>query len=229
MGKELKGVWMPIEILREKNLTMLQKLILSMIINLDNENGCHATNQFFSDVCGCSVVQVSTIISYFEYLVFFNIENGKNAKRVITFKKLNDYTIETFKKPYSKPSRTLNDTFKKLKADNIYIIYNIIYNLYKSKKEKIKKEKKKKETENNKEIKPYRDWYAYIANKEMEMFKLTEKYNVGINVITEALFQFCYKKNSDKQGNFQQFKNHFTNYLNTDIGRKHLYEIKMAI
>ena len=48
---DLKGLWMPSEILINDKLSDKEKIILSMIIYLSRDKGyCFATNNYFSDI-----------------------------------------------------------------------------------------------------------------------------------------------------------------------------------
>ena len=59
-----KGLWIPEAILRDVKLTSAEKLILSLVISLDqSEEGCWAGNQYLADVCGCSKSTVSNSVS----------------------------------------------------------------------------------------------------------------------------------------------------------------------
>ena len=61
---DLKGLWMPSEILINNKLSDKEKIILSMIIYLSKDKGyCFATNNYFSDILNVTVVSVSRIIN----------------------------------------------------------------------------------------------------------------------------------------------------------------------
>ena len=61
---DLKGLWMPSEILINDKLSDKEKIILSMIIYLSKDKGyCFATNNYFSDILNVTVVSVSRIIN----------------------------------------------------------------------------------------------------------------------------------------------------------------------
>lgn len=62
--RQVKGVWIPIEIWENKNLTLLEKIIYIEIDSLSNENkNCYASNKYLADFCNCSETRVSKIIS----------------------------------------------------------------------------------------------------------------------------------------------------------------------
>ena len=54
---DLKGLWMPSEILINNKLSDKEKIILSMIIYLSKDKEyCFATNNYFSDILNVTVV-----------------------------------------------------------------------------------------------------------------------------------------------------------------------------
>lgn len=250
--KKFEGLWIPIEILQIKELSLTAKVFFSMIICLDNKNGCTATNQYLADISGCSITQLSTMINLFEKLNFLNIKDGKSYKRVITFNR--DCKEETLRKLKGNLTETERPTLRKLKTDNIYNIYNIINNIYleKEKKEKekedpckdctdaeiapiqqscnnnIDKENKKEKMANSKkyEIKQYQQWYNSYIISEQSLFSLYQELHIDVRCIKELLFVFTYKLNSNKESNAFQYIEHFKNWLNTDGGKKAINDIK---
>ena len=61
---DLKGLWMPSEILINNKLSDKEKIILSMIIYLSKDKGyCFATNNYFSAILNVTVVSISRIIN----------------------------------------------------------------------------------------------------------------------------------------------------------------------
>lgn len=62
--KELKGIWIPLEILLNKDLTINEQTILSIILCLgDEDDVCFATNQYIANITGITSNSVSRIIS----------------------------------------------------------------------------------------------------------------------------------------------------------------------
>ena len=60
----LKGLWIPIEILTDKNLSDKEKTILSIILFLSKENNtCFCTNGTISELLNISSKQVSKLIN----------------------------------------------------------------------------------------------------------------------------------------------------------------------
>ena len=63
MKRDFKGVWIPAEIWLDESLSVMEKLFLVEIDSLDNDDGCFASNKYFSEFFGISTRQCSTIIS----------------------------------------------------------------------------------------------------------------------------------------------------------------------
>ena len=66
MTRDFKGVWIPKEIWTNKNLNVMEKLFLVEIDSLDNNDGCFATNEYFSDFFRLSKNRCSEIIKNLE-------------------------------------------------------------------------------------------------------------------------------------------------------------------
>ena len=62
--QKLKGLWIPAEILLNKELSDKEKIILSMILYLSEEKGsCFASNKYISIIVNVTPERVSKIIS----------------------------------------------------------------------------------------------------------------------------------------------------------------------
>lgn len=70
MDRDFKGVWIPKEIWLNKDLTAIDKVVLTEIDSLDNENHCTATNKYLAEFCG---VSESTITRSIKKLVDLNL------------------------------------------------------------------------------------------------------------------------------------------------------------
>lgn len=66
MERAFKGIWIPAEIWLNKDLTLLEKVFLVEIDSLDNENGCFASNEYFSNFFGLSKNRCSEVIKSLE-------------------------------------------------------------------------------------------------------------------------------------------------------------------
>ena len=62
--QKLKGLWIPAEILLNKDLSDKEKIILSMILYLSEEKGsCFASNKYIANIVNVTPERVSKIIS----------------------------------------------------------------------------------------------------------------------------------------------------------------------
>ena len=71
----LKGLWIPIEILSDKNLSDKEKHIYSIIMFLSKKNNyCYCTNSNISKLLNISVTQVSKLINLLKNKNYISIE-----------------------------------------------------------------------------------------------------------------------------------------------------------
>ena len=71
----LKGLWIPIEILTDKNLSDKEKHIYSLVIFLSQEKQyCFCTNKTISELLNISVTQVSKLVNSLKDKGYINIE-----------------------------------------------------------------------------------------------------------------------------------------------------------
>ena len=62
--QKLKGLWIPVEVLLNKDLSDKEKIILSMILYLSDETGsCFASNKYIASIVNVTANRVSKIIS----------------------------------------------------------------------------------------------------------------------------------------------------------------------
>ena len=81
----LKGLWIPIEVLTDKNLSDKEKHIYSLIIFLSQEKGyCFCTNKTISELLNISVTQVSKLVNSLKDKKYINLEMiyKENSKEV---------------------------------------------------------------------------------------------------------------------------------------------------
>jgi len=76
----LKGVWLYIEYLQCKELTLREKVVLSIIYSLDNSKGCFATNEYFEDISNIKIRQISSIIAKLQEKNFITCEYDYSSK-----------------------------------------------------------------------------------------------------------------------------------------------------
>jgi hypothetical protein len=86
MNRDFKGIWIPKEIWLNKDLSLQEKIFLVEIDSLDNESGCFASNEYFSDFFGLSKTRCSQVINSLKSKNIVEIEyqyNGKEIKKRI--------------------------------------------------------------------------------------------------------------------------------------------------
>ena len=87
----LKGIWIPIEILTDKKLSDKEKIIYAIIIYLSRENNyCYCTNKTISELLNISVTQVSKLVNSLKDKEYINIEMiYKENSKEVEVRKLN--------------------------------------------------------------------------------------------------------------------------------------------
>ncbi len=113
-----KGIWIPIEILRDHSLTMQEKLVLmeiGQLMELDNKQ-CYASNEHFAKLLNVSRKSVSNTISNLVKKGEISVElSDRNHKRLLSIKS-GHLSIKSgqssIKSGESKDSKTSNKTYK---------------------------------------------------------------------------------------------------------------------
>ena len=139
----LKGIWIPIEILTDDKLSDKEKIIYAIIIYLSKENQyCFLTNKTISELLNISVTQVSNLINSLKSKEYIDTEliYKENTKQV-EMRKLtpikNKYTY--LRKVKYPPQENFNTPIKEKFKDNKY--NNKINNKYNSDNKVYKKNK----------------------------------------------------------------------------------------
>lgn len=86
LNRDFKGVWIPRAVWLSKELSAIDKVILTEIHSLDNENHCTASNEYFSEFCGVSIPTVTRSIKKLKDMGFIEqtMEYGRSGSyRVI--------------------------------------------------------------------------------------------------------------------------------------------------
>ena len=81
----LKGIWIPIEILTDNKLSDKEKIIYTIIIYLSKEKRyCYLTNKSISELLNISITQVSKLVNSLKDKGYINIEMiyKENSKEV---------------------------------------------------------------------------------------------------------------------------------------------------
>lgn len=101
MEREFKGVWIPKEIWLNKDLSLIEKVLLVEIDSLDNENHCIASNEYFAEFFGCSERTISRAVTRLKELNYITELpfNGKHRKlsidKMSTLHRQNDESAST--------------------------------------------------------------------------------------------------------------------------------------
>ena len=120
----LKGIWLPIEILTDDKLSDKEKIIYSIIIYLSKENQyCFLTNKTISELLNISVTQASNLINSLKSKEYIDTEliYKENTKQVEMRKLIpikNKYTY--LRKVKYPPQENFNTPIKEKFKDNKY-------------------------------------------------------------------------------------------------------------
>ena len=77
--RDFKGIWTPAEVWLKEDLSIHEKVFFSEIDSLDNDEGCFASNEYFSKFFGVSTRRVSMIISSLKDKKYIE-ESGFNGR-----------------------------------------------------------------------------------------------------------------------------------------------------
>lgn len=102
--QKLKGLWIPVEILLNKDLSDKEKIILSMILYLSEETkSCFASNKYIASIVNVTANRVSKIISslkekqYIKVKLKYKTDSKEIEQRQITpiVQKINRYNSKS--------------------------------------------------------------------------------------------------------------------------------------
>jgi hypothetical protein len=87
LNRDFKGVWIPKEIWLDKQLTWMEKIVITEINSLDGIEGCFASNNYLAEFFNLTAGRISQIINSLidkKYISAEYIRNGKEiTKRVL--------------------------------------------------------------------------------------------------------------------------------------------------
>lgn len=87
MNRDFKGIWIPKFIWLNKELSLQEKVFFIEIESLDNENGCYAGNEYFSEFFGVSKSRCTQVIKSLEKKGFISSsltkKKGSISERVL--------------------------------------------------------------------------------------------------------------------------------------------------
>lgn len=89
MQRDFKGVWIPKDIWLAENISWIEKLVLTELDSLDNDDGCFATNEYIGNFFNLSKDRISRIVSklakenYISVSFIYKPNSKQIEKRVI--------------------------------------------------------------------------------------------------------------------------------------------------
>lgn len=112
--RDFKGIFIPKEIWLDDNLSAIDKIILAEIYSLDVEDsdGCYASNEYLSKFCKCSVTKVSTSISNLINLGYVKIAKSDGRKRFLKV------SLSKFESQTNKKRKSASQKVKQSNIDN---------------------------------------------------------------------------------------------------------------
>ena len=138
----LKGIWIPIEILTDEKLSDKEKIIYAIILYLSKENNyCYLTNKTTSELLNISITQVSKLVNSLKDKKYIHIEliYKENSKQV-EMRKLIPINKNTYLTKVKYPlQQNFNTPIEEKFKDNKY--NNKINNKYNSDNKVYKKNK----------------------------------------------------------------------------------------
>lgn len=86
--RNFKGIWIPKEIYLDERLSWTERILIGEIESLDNENGCFASNAYFSKFLRVSERTISESISKLKELNYISLDcfDGRKRKLKCNFK-----------------------------------------------------------------------------------------------------------------------------------------------
>lgn len=81
--RAFKGVWIPAEVWLCKDIGLAEKALYAEISSLDGEEGCFASNAYFSEFFGLSERMIARYISALKDLGFIYVESFNGRARVL--------------------------------------------------------------------------------------------------------------------------------------------------
>lgn len=82
--RDFKGVWIPREVWLDKRLNALDKVILTEIDSLDNEeDGCFASNEYLAEFCQCSPAKITNAISKLKKFRYVYVKSFNGRQRIL--------------------------------------------------------------------------------------------------------------------------------------------------
>lgn len=143
MKRKFEGIWIPRDIWLSNELTLQEKIFLVEINSLDNDGGCYANNQYFSDFFRISKRRVREVISslvekkHLTLEIIFKTGTQEVDKRILKVcsplygiseeEKFPTPTEEEFPTPREESCHYNNTLFNNTLFNNNYIVEIIDY------------------------------------------------------------------------------------------------------
>lgn len=86
--KQMDGLWIPLEILNDENLSLQEKFVLAMIKALDKGQGCFASNKYLAKFVGVSADRISKLITNLHKNKYITVEVVGYNTRTIRMNKI---------------------------------------------------------------------------------------------------------------------------------------------
>ena len=162
--KDFKGIWIPKEVWLNKDLSLQEKVFLVEIESLDNDNGCFASNKYFSEFFNITKGRCTQIIKLLEKKNMIKIKIIMKEKQIIkrVIKVVNKLTRVVNK--LNLPSENIKEGYLENDDDNNTYINNTI-NISEKKKSKERFEKAFE-----------RFWEAFPKRRRKNKVKTQEKF-----------------------------------------------------
>ena len=199
MERDFKGIWIPKEIWLSQSLTTQEKLFLVEIDSLDNNGGCYAMNEHFSNFFKLSKNRCSEVIKSLETKGFIKINYIKEGKQIIKrvinvinkqrlLSEDNEDPLRDTEDPLRHVDRPLRD-IDRPPSENLVesntVSNNIVSNIYS------KTNEPNESLSNEKQKIPYQqivDKYNEICASLPKVQKLTDKRKKFIRVLYNSNF-----------------------------------------
>ena len=81
--RDFKGIWITKEIWLDSELNWIEKLMLAEINSLDGDNGCFASNDYFSKFFKLSKTRISQIINSLIQKKYISAEYIKKGNEIV--------------------------------------------------------------------------------------------------------------------------------------------------
>ena len=164
--RKLKGLWIPVEILLNKDLSDKEKIILSMILYLSEETkSCFASNKYIASIVNVTANRVSKIISslkdkeYIKVKLKYKTDSKEIEQRQIT------PIVQNINR-YNSKSQEVIETNNYLDSQNqLYPIYDKDKDIINNIKNKNNYNKESLNQKNNKANFEQRDYTDYDFTK----------------------------------------------------------------